>query len=198
MKRFLLITVLAVCVGEGRVMAALTILDFEALAHSGEIVFYDSISEDGFTLSADDLRIGITGSSGIHNQGDSYKGSTTAWTHTGHTAYLLKDDSGPFDLDSIDVARFSDRWTEPAVATIIGYDATGAEVASQSFTLPDTGDESLHTYVLDSSFSGIYKASWAQDYFQFDNIVVNPVPEPVTALLLGLGGFAFLRKRRQV
>ena len=79
---------------------------------------------------------------------------------------------------------------------IFGYNAGGTQVASQSFPLPATGDESLHTYVLDSTFSGIYKASWTQtpDFYQVDNIHV--IPEPASLGLIGLvtGGIFFTRR----
>lgn len=172
------------------------IIDFEALAHSGPSwVTYSSVSEDGYTLSSS-VGINITGSAGIPSQVDGYKGSATAWVSGGNTIFLVKDDSNSFDLKSIDLARFSDSYTGPTVVDIIGYNAGGTQVTSQSFTLPNFGDEALHTYVLDSSFVGIYKASWKQtpDYYQIDNI--NVIPEPASAGLLALvsGGIFFTRR----
>ena len=172
------------------------LIDFEALAHSGPSwVTYSSVSEDGYTLSSS-VGINITGSNGIPGQTDGYKGSATAWVAGGNTIFLVKDDSNSFDLKSIDLARFSDTYDGPTVVEIIGYNAGGTQVTSQSFTLPNFGDESLHTYVLDSSFLGIYKASWKQtpDFFQADNI--NVIPEPASAGLLALvsGGIFFTRR----
>ena len=182
-----------VVVGAGQIMAAITVLDFEALADTSP-GSYASISEDGFTLSSPD-NIQITGSG--FPQPDGYKGSATASTYANSSTYLVKDDSGSFDLTSIDLARFSDNFTGSVQVNIIGYDDFDNQVTNQLFTLPAFGDESLHTYALDSTFSGIYMASWRQepDYFQFDNIVLTYIPEPTTLLLLGLGGLMLRRKR---
>ena len=177
-------------------LATGAIIDFEALAHSEPSwVTYSSISEDGYTLSSS-VGINITGSAGIPGQVDGYKGSATAWVSGGNTIFMVKDDSGSFDLKSIDLARFSDTYTGSTTVEIIGYNAGGTQVTSQSFALPGSGDESLHTYVLNSTFSGIYKASWMQtpDYYQVDNI--NVIPEPASLGLIALvsGGIYFSRR----
>jgi hypothetical protein len=195
MKKRLLIMGLGTLVSAGQLMAS-PILDFEALAHAGPTwVTYSSVSEDGFTFSSP-VGINITGSNGIPTQNDGYKGSATAWVSGGNTISLVKDDSNSFDLESIDLARFSDAYSGSTTVAIIGYNAGGTQVASQSFTLPGAGDESLQTYTLDSTFSGIYKASWLQtpDYFQFDNVIV---PEPTSIAMIGLvsGGAVFIRRR---
>lgn len=177
-------------------LATGAIIDFEALAHSEPSwVTYASINEDGYTLSSS-VGVNITGSAGIPNQVDGYKGSATAWVSGGNTIFMVKNDSNSFDLKSIDLARFSGEYTGSTMVDIIGYNAGGTEVASQSFPLPGTGDESLQTYVLNSTFSGIYKASWTQtaDYYQVDNIHV--IPEPASLGLIGLcaGGIVFTRR----
>ncbi len=69
---------------------------------------------------------------------------------------------------------------------------------TQSFTT-DASFPVLQTFVFGAAFDSVTGVSWIQasPFHQFDNIVVDQVPEPMTLTLLGAGlaGLGAMRRR---
>ncbi len=115
------------------------------------------------------------------------------------TTSLTQTGGGAFNLLSIDLANALKQSYGASVgfATFTGIFAVGGTV-TQTYAIPQ--DDVLHT-VLFSGFNGVTSVSWSQSDFnngvyQFDNINVTPVPEPMTLVTLGLATVALIRKRQ--
>jgi hypothetical protein len=103
-----------------------------------------------------------------------------------------------FDLDSIDLSILDPGATSPPV-TFTGFFAGGGSI-TETFQPLSFGFTSF-TF---SGFTGLADVQWNQgccesSAHQFDNIVVDGVPEPSTwaMMILGFGGIGFMAYRRR-
>ena len=170
------------------------VIDFQSLEHN------DSLNVDhGFQYIEDGFQIDeLSANQGLHTFGTSesrYTGSTALFNDTVGGITELTDLGGSvFDLISIDLAELN----RSSVADIT-FMTNGGH--SQTFTL-DGVAFSAETFLFDSGFLGVSSVTWTQDspFHQFDNIVINEVPEPASIVLLGLGliGMSSLRKKKVV
>ncbi len=143
----------------------------------------------------------------------SFSGSTALHSSTPDSIIVFEAESGAaFDAISIDLAEAERDQFPGATIEFEGQLLSGGSV-TQQFTL-DGIAYSAETFLFDSSFANIVSLRWRQNGFvlsnnpectnclathQFDNIVVNLVPEPSTALLhaFALGVLAALVVRRR-
>ena len=115
--------------------------------------------------------------------GDNNLFNTNYWD----TTTLTTIDGNLFAIHSIDLAQMYYYGLLPPIepTTFTGTLAGGATV-TQTFNV---GNSSFQTYLFGAGFSGLTSISWTAttETPQFANIHVSTIPEPSTALLLGLG-----------
>lgn len=176
--------------------AGASTIKFDALESAGTslVLVSDPYSEAGFQI-VDENQLFYAQQS--HPQ---YAGSAGLHERVGGGLITLTNTSGmAFDLASIDLSILTIGGTSPAV-TFTGQKSGGGST-TQSFTPIAFG---FTTFIFDSSFVGLTGVSWNQgagdtNGHQFDNIVVNAVPDAassLTLLVLALGGIGALRGRQ--
>jgi hypothetical protein len=190
----------AAALASGQSVANAVIIDFDALevANSGlNEILSGSYSEDGFTLSGTPM---FYAGQGHVNQ---YAGSAGLHLRSGGAPVLLSLSMGgnAFDLSSIELSILASYGTSPAV-NFTGNQMGGGTV-NQSFTPSIFGFTQFNF----TGFTNLTSVSWMQgsgegNAHQFDNINVHDrgvIPEPGTALLLGLGivGYGLIRRRQR-
>ena len=125
-----------------------------------------------------------------------YQGSTMLFDNTVDGVITFERvDGGSFDLASIDLAALFVGGNVPTV-NFTG-NLSGGGTVNASYTVQNgAGIETFSFAGL--GFNGLSSVTWVQEnnFHQFDNIAVVPVPAPAGLALLGLGGLAATRRRR--
>ncbi len=176
------------------VNAGLVTIDFESLEHvdGGQPSHGSSYSEDGYLLesgrglgSHGTLRPEFTGSTSLHARG------------AGSFISLTAENGDAFDLESIVLARMNQLG---AGTRLVSFEGTlsGGGTVNQSFVLDEPAWSFVRRTFEFTGFDEVVSVTWRQEgqFHQFDNIVVNSVPEPVSLGLLGLGMLAVGVRRR--
>ncbi len=194
-KKFSVATLgaIAIATGMGTTAQALTVIDFQSLAQSGDSITTQGFSytEDGYTLT--NLNINSSPFATFNTEEPRYLGSTALYNDTvDGTTVLTKNDGDIFDLISIDLGELNQPFDSSKV-TFFGTKADNS-VISNTFNL--NGVKGFQTFAF-TDFTNLVSTTWQQvsPFHQFDNIVVSDittksVPEP--ASVLGLLSFAAL------
>ena len=189
-----LVTLLAAAVVSTAASAqSLVVIDFESLTASNNGVNYvgDTYSEDGFELTSLSPGVGLAAFGVFESR---FTGSTSFFDDTADGVIRLREiGDASFDLLSINLASLNGN--VPLEVTFFGTMIGGGTV-SQTFTLD--GSPLVQQTFNFTGFSNLTKVEWTQapPYHQFDNIVINVVPEPDVWLLVGTGiGVAILFRK---
>lgn len=146
------------------------VIDFESLAAAdGSFTFLTTYSEDGFTL-ANPSEPNASDAFGSPHSGNTsyYQGSAALINNYPFTSTVLtKDDGGPFNVVSIDLAEI----TTDGGAAEVPFTGTRADGSTVSATFTTDGVEGFQTFTFDG-FTDLVSLSWDQipAYHQFDNI----------------------------
>jgi len=215
-RAMLLVLVLAFLV-VGKPAGASVVIDFESLQHADDLVTVHGPEyvEDGFRLIAthpepgNPLRINTLGT--MHF---GFNGSTSAYNGVSNGEItLLRADGLSFDLLSIELTElpggeFDDAGElrpvnlGPFGVTFSGQRLDGSTII-QTFTVDNFLTPTTYAF---SGFTGLVAVRWSQGAggptspgHQFDNIIVAPVPEPMSIFAWSLVVFSmsvtFLTRR---
>lgn len=191
MKKLLLASALSVA---GLSIGTADVIDFQHLEMVNANVNYvgTSVTEDGWLIDKDageGFDFAVFGTLDFR-----YPGSTALFNDTINGMNRLQHGAGSaFDLTSIDLDFLNGSGN--STVNFTGFIDGGGTVLQQFIT---DGALGLETFNF-TGFDNLTKVEWLQEgnFHQYDNIVVNVVPEPasVIALLAGLGLLASRRRR---
>ena len=187
--RFLLVGSVALFASE----AAAVVLDFESLEHVDALTESHGLehSEDGFELSTFDF----LGFATFGTEEPRFSGSTALFNDAIGGVTLLRHGAGlAFSLSSIDLTELNG--PSMTAVTFVGFGLGPAVL--QTFVL-DGNAFQPETFVFGPEFSNLSLVTWTQSapFHQFDNIVVEAVPEPASLALVALGVLALGLYRRR-
>lgn len=178
----------------GASLATADIIDFQSLEVNNAAVNYvgTSVTEDGWLINknvGEPFDFAVFGT-----QDPRYPGSTALFNDTiGGMNRLQHGAASVFDLVSIDLDFLVGG--SGSTVNFTGFINGGGTVQQQFIT---DGTVGLQTFNF-VGFDNLTHVEWLQegDFHQYDNIVVNVVPEPgtVIALLAGLGLLVSRRRR---
>lgn len=182
----------------GAISAQADVIDFQALEQVNDFVnnVGTSVSEDGWLIDKNDgeaFEFAVYGT-----LLDQYPGSTALFNNTVNGMNRLQHGSGAvFNLTSIDLDYLNSGHAggPPVTVNFVGFFDGGGTIA-QSFETD--GVWGLQTFDF-AGFTNLVKMEWLQEspFHQYDNIVLDVVPEPATFLALGVGLAALAAHRRR-
>lgn len=206
MKKILRILCVSMCVFIFLPMANATTLTFEELIHEDtSIVDHGAVyTENGFVITniATEADSGFLPSlASVGTLAYEFSGSTALFNDNyGGTTVMTREGGGLFTLSSITLSElypfdYDPEFNSEFDIEFSGFFSDGSAI-SQTFTLD--GLVGVETFSFDTGFTDLVSARWLQtpDIYQFDDIKANPVPEPSSILLFGLGLVYFAGVRR--
>jgi PEP-CTERM motif-containing protein len=186
----LLISVLFICQ-----TANATTITFESLAIADSNVHFigSPYSEAGFTFTGiQSIQFGFFGT-----LSSNFPGSTSLFNATiGRLTELTQMAGGTFSIQSISIALL----TGPG-STNVTFVGTKSDLSTitETFTVTTFGSETTFNFA--SGFTNLAKLDWVEDtapFAQYDNLVLNRIPEPASILLLGLGLLKVVVSRKKL
>ncbi|MFH0729869.1 MAG: PEP-CTERM sorting domain-containing protein [Pseudomonadota bacterium] len=178
------------------------VIDFETLAHNDDLIIdHGAIyAEDGFLLTntATEQSSGFSPSlATLGEQVYGYASSTMLFNDNSDGLTLLtRIGGGEFRLNSVSLAELFP--LDEAFDVIFTGLLSDGSTISATFALD--GALGIETFSFSPDFTHLVSVGWNQTgyYHQFDNLDVNPVPEPATVWLLGLGLIITYGWRRKI
>jgi hypothetical protein len=177
------------------------VVDFETPDFATAPVVGTNYASNGFTFSVDLGSIGIMESDAI-----GYNGTQALTPVFDSTAILtVANASDIFDSNRIKIDGLGG---SSPIVSVVGTYANNGETIAQIFSLDSL--QGFEEFVFDSStisgsgsnvgFSGLSSLTFTslnETAFQIDDFAATVVPEPSSALLVGLGAFAYALRRKR-